>query len=420
MEQQDVGSDSGLDRRSAHAGGNVRSASATDRLDGHDVLDVETRSEAPRRDKPAQEKQDSAQKQPSDEQDGSASRGPGGIRGFVREHKLIVIIGVIVFLAVAIATLIWWLNARHFESTDDAFIDARQFAIAPKVTGYITDVEVTDNQHVAAGAVIAKIDPRDYEVGLEQAKANLAQTEAAISNVDAQIQGQRAQIEQAQAQVTQSLSALQFAQEQYARAQDLVQRGAGTVQNAQQTRSQYEQAQSDSQRTQAALLASQKQLGSLEAQRKSAVANRDAAQSQVNQAQLNIGYTTLSAAQPGRIARLTGAKGQYVQAGQNITMFVPDDLWVTANFKETQITDMRPGQKVDLYVDAYPGRRFEGHVDSIQSGSGTAFSLLPAENATGNYVKVVQRVPVKVAFDNLPTDIVLGPGMSVVPYARVR
>ena len=122
----------------------------------------------------------------------------------------------------------------------------------------------------------------------------------------------------------------------------------------------------------------------------------------------------------GKIARLTGAVGQYVQTGQAITQYVPDRLWVTANFKETQITDMRPGQTVALRIDAYPNRKIDGHIDSIQPGSGTAFSLLPAENATGNYVKVVQRVPVKIVFDNVPADVTLGPGMSVVPRVRVR
>ncbi|MBV8849013.1 MAG: HlyD family secretion protein [Methylobacteriaceae bacterium] len=420
MDEQDVGSDRGATRVETRGGDQARSAA--DGRDGHDVLNIETRSEAPARERPAapdKPRDDKPQDKEKDGKQGDDDKG-GGIRGFIREHKLVVIIGAVVLIIAAVVTLLWWLNARHFESTDDAFIDSRQFAVAPKVTGYLVDVQVTDNQHVEPGTIIAKIDPRDYTVSLEQAKANLAQTEAAIANVDAQIQGQRAQIEQAQAQVTQSLAALQFAQQEQLRAQDLVQRGAGTVQTEQQRRSQYEQAQSDAQRTQAALVAAQKQLGSLEAQRKSAVANRDASQAQVDQAELNVGYTTLTAAQPGRIVRLTGAKGQYVQAGQNITMFVPDNLWVTANYKETQITDMRPGQKVDIYVDAYPGRRFDGHVDSIQPGSGTAFSLLPAENATGNYVKVVQRVPVKLVFDNLPGDIVLGPGMSVVPYTRVR
>lgn len=128
----------------------------------------------------------------------------------------------------------------------------------------------------------------------------------------------------------------------------------------------------------------------------------------------------MTTAQAGRVARLTGAKGQLVQAGQAISMFVPDTLWVTANFKETQLADMRPGQEVDMTIDAYPGRVLKGRVDSVQPGSGTVFSLLPAQNATGNYVKVVQRVPVKLVFDELPSDVTIGPGMSVVPKVRVR
>ena len=138
------------------------------------------------------------------------------------------------------------------------------------------------------------------------------------------------------------------------------------------------------------------------------------------QAKLNLDYTTVTTAQPGRVVRLTGAVGQFAQAGQALSMFVPDDIWVTANFKETQITDMRPGQPVDVEIDAYPDRKITGTVASVQPGSGTAFSLLPAENATGNYVKVVQRVPVKITVDDWPKDVAIGPGLSIVPTVRVR
>jgi membrane fusion protein, multidrug efflux system len=134
---------------------------------------------------------------------------------------------------------------------------------------------------------------------------------------------------------------------------------------------------------------------------------------------LNLSYTTVTAAQPGRVVNLTGATGQFAQAGTNLTMFVPDEIWVTANFKETQLDAMRPGQPVTLRIDAYPERIIHGHVDSVQPGSGTAFSLLPAQNATGNFVKIVQRVPVKIIIDNPPTDVALGPGMSVVPTVRI-
>jgi membrane fusion protein (multidrug efflux system) len=141
---------------------------------------------------------------------------------------------------------------------------------------------------------------------------------------------------------------------------------------------------------------------------------------QVEQAELNLGYTTLRAVQPGRVVRLTGGIGAYAQAGQSLSMFVPDDIWVTANYKETQITDMRPGQPVDLVIDAYPGRTIHGTVASVQPGSGTAFSLLPAQNATGNYVKVTQRIPVKIVVKDWPTDVSIGPGMSIVPTVTVR
>src|SRR5262249_32174143 len=136
--------------------------------------------------------------------------------------------------------------------------------------------------------------------------------------------------------------------------------------------------------------------------------------------QLNLSYTTLTAAQPGHVVNLTAAVGQFAQPGTNLTMFVPDQIWVTANFKEIQLDRMRPGQPVTLAIDAYPGRTIRGHIDSVQPGSGTAFPLLPAQNATGNYVKIVQRVPVKIIIDNPPTDVALGPGMSVVPTVRIE
>ena len=157
----------------------------------------------------------------------------------------------------------------------------------------------------------------------------------------------------------------------------------------------------------------------LQTQRRAAEAQVEAAQAQQQLNETYLSYTSIFAPVAGRITKLTAAKGMYTTPGQALTMFVPRELWVTANFKESQLRYMRPGQPVELRVDAFPGRTFRGHVDSIQAGSGTAFSLLPAENATGNYVKVVQRVPVKLVFDE-PPDVELGPGMSVVPTVKVR
>jgi membrane fusion protein, multidrug efflux system len=287
------------------------------------------------------------------------------------------------------------------------------------VSGYITAVPVTDNQHVAAGDVIAHLDDRDYRVALAQAEAQVAAANASIQNVDAQLDVQQAQIASNQAQVDQTQAALVFAQQQADRYEHLEQTGYGTVQNSEQYTSQLHQQQAALLSAKATLNLAQRQVESLKAQRKSAVANLAQAEAQRDQAKLNLSYTTVTAAQPGRVVNLTAAVGQFAQAGTNLTMFVPDEIWVTANFKEIQLDKMRPGEKVTLGIDAYPGRAIQGHVESVQPGSGTAFSLLPAQNATGNYVKIVQRVPVKIVMDNPPTDVALGPGMSVVPTVRI-
>jgi membrane fusion protein (multidrug efflux system) len=310
-------------------------------------------------------------------------------------------------------------NSEHFETTDDAFIAARQFAIAPKVSGYLTAVPVTDNQHVAAGDVIARIDERDYRTALAYAEAQVAAAQASIENIDAQIAVQQAQIAQNGSQVQQQQASLTYAEQQSVRYATLARDGWGTVQNAQQWSSQQRQGEASVKAAQDALVATSRQLNVLKAQRASAGANLAQQIAQRDQAKLNLSYTVVTAAQPGRVVQLSAAVGQYVQPGAALTMFVPDDIWVTANFKENQLDAMRPGDVVTLRIDAYPDRSVEGHVASVQPGSGTAFSLLPAQNATGNYVKIVQRVPVKIVLDNAPTDVALGPGMSVVPGVRV-
>ncbi len=324
----------------------------------------------------------------------------------LRQHWLIATVVAIAVLAAIVFGAIYWLNARHFETTDDAFVDARVFSVAAKVGGYVTDVFVTDNQHVDAGQSLAQIDERDYRISLEQAQAQVA-------NVEAQIFSQQAQVDEAKAQLTQAEAQLQFARQEASRAQDLVAKGAGTVQRQQQTNSDLDAQQANTTRAKTAVTAAERQIKVLEAQKQSA-------QAQLEQAQLNLGYTKIVAVQPGRVVKLGSAKGAFVNAGQSLMMFVPDDIWVTANYKETQVTDMRPGQPVDIRIDAYPDHKITGHIASVQPGSGTVFSLLPAENATGNYVKVVQRVPVKIIVDQWPTDVSIGPGMSVVPKARVR
>jgi membrane fusion protein, multidrug efflux system len=325
----------------------------------------------------------------------------------------------IAIVAVLAGAFIWWLNARLYESTDDAFIDARTVQVSPQVGGVIVDVPVTDNQLVRAGDPLVRIDPRDYQVAVAQAQAQLEQAHATVANIDAQIAAQQANIDQAKTNVTQTNAALVFSREEQARYAQLLENGAGTQQRSQQANSDLTQKQAAFAAAKAAEVAAEKQLGVLQAQRQSALAQVDAARAQLDQAQLNLSRTTINASVDGRVVRLTAAKGAFTQPGQALMAVVPTTMWITANFKETQLTDMRAGQPVDIEVDAYPNRTFKGHVDSIQSGSGVVFSLLPPENATGNYVKVVQRVPVKIVFD-APPDVYFGPGMSVVPTVKVR
>jgi membrane fusion protein (multidrug efflux system) len=340
-------------------------------------------------------------------------------RQYLRRRPWLVAIAIIGVLAIIVGGILWWLEARQYENTDDAFIDARIVSISSQIAGAISELDVTDNQVVKAGDVLARQDDSIYRAQLGQATAQVEQAEANVTNLDAQIDAQHSRIEQANKQVAEAQAALDFSQQENTRYSDLLKTGSGTEQRAQQASSDLTQKKAAFAAAQANAFTAQKQLKVLETQRDAADAQRKAAEAGQRLAQTNLGYTVIKAPVDGRVTKLSGARGTYLQPGQSIAMFVPDEIWVTANFKETQLDLMRPGQPVDISIDAYPERTFRGHVDSLQSGSGTAFSLLPAENATGNYIKVVQRVPVKIVFDQKP-DIQLGPGMSVVPTVKVR
>ena len=342
-------------------------------------------------------------------------------RNILRRHPWAFLLGGLAVITLGVGIFFYWLLYMHpYENTDDAFVDARSISIQPKVGGYLVDVPVTDNQHVEAGQILFQIYQRDYAIALDQAKAQIAADQAGIKNIDAQIQAQNANIDVSKAQVATAEAALKFAQEDAARYKDLAERGSGSIQQSQSATSTLQQRQAAVQSANASVVAAQKQIGALEAQKASTQAQLARDKAQVEQAELNLGYTTIRSVQAGRVVRLTGGIGQLAQAGQSLAMFVPDDIWVTANFKETQINDMRPGQPVAIAIDAYPGRKINGTVASVQPGSGTAFSLLPAQNATGNYVKVTQRIPVKIVVENWPKDVSIGPGMSIVPTVTVR
>jgi membrane fusion protein, multidrug efflux system len=314
----------------------------------------------------------------------------------------LVAIGVVVVL---LLLFYWWLHARDYETTDDAFIDTRTVQISAQVAAAVVDVPVTDNQVVEAGTELVRLDDRDFVAARDQAQATVA-------NLNAQIAAQKAKIDQAAKLAAQAQAALTFARQENDRYAQLAKQGTATIEQAQQYASNLLQAEANYAAAEANAIATEKQDPVLDAQ----LMTSDA---QLEQADANLSRTIITAPVGGRVTQLTAAKGAWAAIGQALMMFVPRDLWITANFKETQLDYMRPGQPVTIEIDAYPGRTFEGHVDSVQAGSGTAFSLLPAQNATGNYVKIVQRVPVKIVFDKQP-DILLGPGMSVVPTVKVR
>jgi membrane fusion protein (multidrug efflux system) len=337
----------------------------------------------------------------------------------LRRNPLRVAAGLIVLAVVLAGGAWWWSYTLRFESTDDAFIDARKVQVASPLNGIVVDLAVTDNQLVDPAALLVRIDPRDYEAALAQAKAQVHQAIATVNNLDAQIDAQNAHIDQAHDQIRQAQAAVDFAKQENDRAQHLLNTGSGTLQQAQQTESNLRQAQATLASDQANLTAAEKQVAVLQTQRESAVAQLEQARAAETQAETNLSRTQVQAPVRGRATSISAAKGNYAMAGQALMMFVPEEVWVTANFKETQLNHMRPNQTADISIDAYQGRHFAGHVDSIQSGSGAAFSLLPPQNATGNYVKVVQRVPVKIVFDS-PPDVYLGPGMSVVPTVKVQ
>jgi membrane fusion protein, multidrug efflux system len=350
--------------------------------------------------------------------DPASDKSQGGLKGAIKKHPVALLVCAALIVVGVIGGVAWYLHARHFESTDDAFIDGRPVLISPQVTGSIVQVNVTDNQIVKTGDLLAKIDPRDYQAALDQANAQMRQSEATMRNLDAQAAAQQSQIEQAGKQINEAQAAFNFAQDENTRYQDLVQKGAGTVQRAQQASSDLQGKRASLDAAIAAKTGAERQIDVLMAQKAAAAAQLDQNKAMRDRATADLGRTELRATADGRIAKLTAAVGALATPGQSIMVLVPLDIWVTANFKESQLADMRPGQPVDISIDAYK-RTFPGRIDGVQSGSGTAFSLLPAENATGNYVKVVQRVPVKITFDKRP-EIQLGPGMSVVPTVTVR
>jgi len=326
--------------------------------------------------------------------------------------------GVAATLALAVSYVA--IPQLYMESTDDAYVQADTVSVVPKVAGYVTALHVSDNSHFRANELLVEIDPRDFEVAIKSAEANLLSAQAAKANVLEQLAEQADVVTATQATLDSDRAMLQFSQQQLDRYTDLANREAGTVQNQQQAVSDFGQKKATLAHDSAALAAAQAQIGVLKSQVQQADASIALQEAALAQAKLNLSYTKILAPADGSVANRTVQVGNFVQPGQTLFSAVPTEAYIIANFKETQLEYMRVGQRVRVHIDAFSNKPIDGHIDSFQRGTGSNFALLPPENATGNFVKVVQRIPVKIVLDG-PADALrsISPGMSVEPTVTI-
>ena len=440
--------------------------------------------------------------------------GPAGVpaaNGTPKRSKLPKIAAALVFIAAAAYGINHYVWGLTHEDTDDAFLEGRVIPISARAAGHVLRVNVSDNQEVKAGDLLVEIDPRDFELGLEKARAALlnaharaeaaaktvgftdassgsgvktaeaaVERAAAAETVKAGLKASEARVElsvaqtsaavsaatQAAAQVEASASDLAFLEAEKKRYADLFKKEIVSAQQAEQAETaaksgaqrlnalksaakaadaqveaakagektaresleqvkfQYKEALTSVDQAKSALSQAKAvtlQVGVTRAQSDALAKEIEMAEASVRQAELQLSYTRVLAPESGRITKKSVEPGSFIQVGQSLFAIVPKDLWVVANFKETQVSKMKPGQPVDITIDAFPDRKLTGRIESLQAGTGSRFSLLPPENATGNYVKVVQRLPVKIAFDKpLPGDLQVGPGMSVTPIVEIK
>lgn len=316
----------------------------------------------------------------------------------------------------------WWTEGRFLISTDDAYVDAHSTLIAPKISGYVVDVPVGDNQAVHAGQVLVRIDPADYQAALDQAHADVAAAQANIDALNQRVAQQKLVVQQDQQQVAADQAALVYSTQNYRRYTSLARIGVNSVQQAQQSTADFQEKQAVLQRDTTAVAVAQGQIPVLAAQLAQAKATLAQKQAIEAQATLNLGYTVIRAPVDGTVGVRTVTAGQYVQPGTQLMAVVPlHDVYVTANYKETELTDVRPGQPVTIAVDTFPGVAVHGRVEGLAPASGEQFALLPPDNATGNFTKIVQRIPVKIVVDkDDPLAGLLRPGMSVEPTVNTK
>ena len=344
-----------------------------------------------------------------------------GRTGMQRRTLLLAVAAVVLIGGIAWG-IHWWTVGRFIESTDDAYLQADSVTIAPKVSGYVAEVYVTDNQAVTAGEPLVRLDSRQYQAILEQAKATIAARKADIERGAAELLQQQANIAQARAQLQGARSSEAHAREEVQRYEPLVATGAETTEKLADLRNALNQAQSTVAANAAALQAAERQPAATQAQIDQARAQLEAAEANTRQAQLDEQDTVIRSTLAGRVGDRTVRMGQYAQPGTRLMTIVPvQDIYLVANFKETQLSLMRAGQPATIHVDALSGTDLHGTIDSFSPGTGSQFALLPPQNATGNFTKIVQRVPVRIHLNTgREARSVLVPGLSVTVRVDTR
>jgi membrane fusion protein, multidrug efflux system len=339
-----------------------------------------------------------------------------------KRRMILVVLGIVALVVAGIWLARWWTVGRFIESTDDAYLQADSVTVAPKVSGYVTDVYVGDNATVKAGDPLVKLDTRQYQVALDQAQATIAARAADIQRAQADILQQHANIEQAKAQQQVARVSAQHARDEVQRYAPLAATGAETSERLSELTSTRDQALATLAANTAAVDAAETQIAATTAQIAQARAQLEAAEASARQAHLDLQDTVVRSVLAGKVGDRSVRVGQYVQPGTRMLSVVPvPRTYLTANFKETQVGHMRVGQPVILHVDALPGTDLHGVVDSFAPGTGAQFALLPPENATGNFTKIVQRIPVRVRIETGPeTRNVLLPGLSVTADVDTR
>jgi membrane fusion protein (multidrug efflux system) len=336
---------------------------------------------------------------------------------FGRRRVMLVGVGLLILAAVTY----WFVSNAGYETTDDATIEAHVIQVSPKISAHVKTVRFDDNYQVKRGELLIELDPRDYEVALASAVANLASVRSKLIESEAQQNMAQAGLGQAKADLASAQATAENAESDFTRNEQLYKTHVIDRREYDASAAQAKSVTANMESASKKAASQEAQVGLASAQHVTAAAEVKQAEAQVQQAQLQLSYARIFAPFDGKVTRKSVEPGNYVQPGQTLFSLVPPEVWVVANFKETQLKKMKVGQSVSVRVDAIPGRDFKAHVESLQVGTGSRFTLLPPENATGNFVKVVQRVPVKIVFDESPANLErLWAGESVEPKVDVR